>query len=273
MDVSYYNLFAPVSTEYTIVLVSDLHNAPYWKILKQICIIKPDYIAVSGDLLHASVNGHSIYEDIPNSAQHFKFADYAGSFLREAVNIAPLFFSSGNHELYLNQEDAEFLKETGAVYLDNGFCSMGELVFGGLSSPYGILAGTGMSRSKSESNRRWEIIFDNVNIDWLDEFEAQCGFRILLSHHPELYDTFLKEHEKIDLILSGHAHGGQIRIFGQGLYAHGQGFFPKYVSGIVDGRMIISRGMANTSVIPRIGNPIELVVVRLHPKVDSAREK
>ena len=61
--------------------------------------------------------------------------------------------------------------------------------------------------------------------------------------------------------MSGHAHGGQWRIFGRGVYAPGQGIFPKYTSGVIDGRCVISRGLSNHTHVPRIFNPPELVMV------------
>jgi predicted MPP superfamily phosphohydrolase len=81
-----------------------------------------------------------------------------------------------------------------------------------------------------------------------------------LCHHPEYRDKYLKD-RSIDLILSGHAHGGQIRLLGRGLYAPGQGIFPKYTSGI-HANMIISRGLSNTAgFIPRLFNPREIVYI------------
>ena len=67
----------------------------------------------------------------------------------------------------------------------------------------------------------------------------------------------------VDLVLAGHAHGGQIRIFGQGLYAPGQGIFPRYTRGVVDGRMIISAGAGNPVPAPRWGNPCEVLQLEL----------
>lgn len=95
-------------------------------------------------------------------------------------------------------------------------------------------------------------------LDWLKDFETQEGFKLLLCHHPEYRDRYLKG-RKIDLILAGHAHGGQIRILDQGLFAPGQSLLPRYTSG-VHGNMVISRGLSNTaSFIPRLGNPPEIV--------------
>ncbi|MDO4272352.1 MAG: hypothetical protein Q4D16_01675 [Eubacteriales bacterium] len=67
----------------------------------------------------------------------------------------------------------------------------------------------------------------------------------------------------IDLVLSGHAHGGQWRIGRQGIYAPGQGWFPKLTGGVADGRMVISRGLSNTTKIPRFFNPREIVMVEV----------
>lgn len=65
----------------------------------------------------------------------------------------------------------------------------------------------------------------------------------------------------IDLILSGHYHGGQIAIGNRGVYVSGQGLFPKYTGGCYDNKLVVSKGLYNTSWIPRIGNPEELVYV------------
>ena len=97
-----------------------------------------------------------------------------------------------------------------------------------------------------------------AEIGWLDSFCQEAGYKILLCHHPEYYPLYLKR-KKIDLILSGHAHGGQIRIFGQGLFAPGQGFLPRLTSGVIDDRLVISKGLANNTIVPRLFNPGELV--------------
>ena len=92
----------------------------------------------------------------------------------------------------------------------------------------------------------------------------RSGYKVLLSHHPEYYPEYIKDLD-IDLILSGHAHGGQLRFFGRGLFAPGQGLLPKYTSGIHDGRMIVSRGLANNAPpIPRLFNSKELIFIDLH---------
>lgn len=100
-----------------------------------------------------------------------------------------------------------------------------------------------------------------VETDWLEEFSSSPGFHILLCHHPEYIPLIPSG---IDLILSGHAHGGQWRFFGRGVFAPGQGLLPRYTSGVYreDGKtMIVSRGLANTAPVPRFNNPTEVVYV------------
>ena len=100
------------------------------------------------------------------------------------------------------------------------------------------------------------------DISFILEFEKVSGFKILLSHHPEYYVPLLKDKD-IDLIISGHAHGGQIRIGNQGLFAPGQGLFPKYTSGIHDGKLVVSRGISGTELFPRINNKPEIVYIKI----------
>ena len=265
MKETYLDVLADVCKNYTVALVSDLHNIRNPELTDSLKKQMPDYIAVNGDLLYAVNPYHSIYEHVPESGQHLRNAPNAIEFLTDAVKIAPVLFSTGNHELYLDEEDRALLLEIGVNYLDDGYCRFGELVFGGLSSPYKIFAGAGIVHKRVEHKRRWKMVFENVNTTWLDEFEGQEGYKILLCHHPEFYEPFLKNRKGIDIVLAGHAHGGQIRLFDRGLFAYGQGWFPKYTKGLYDGKMIVSSGLANTSKIPRIGNPPELVYVELSP--------
>ena len=102
-------------------------------------------------------------------------------------------------------------------------------------------------------------------LGWLENFSSEDKFSILLCHHPEYYPKYLKN-KNIDLILSGHAHGGQIRLFGRGLFAPGQGALPKYDGGVFDNRLVVGRGLANTAFVPRLFNPREIVCVDIEPK-------
>ena len=106
------------------------------------------------------------------------------------------------------------------------------------------------------------------DVGFLDRFEREEGFRLLLCHQPEIYRDWVKGRD-IDFTLCGHAHGGQIQLRGRGLYAPGQGLFPKLTHGLHDGgKMMISRGMTNGAKprIPRINNPCELILLELEPE-------
>ena len=91
------------------------------------------------------------------------------------------------------------------------------------------------------------------------------GYTILLSHRPELFDTYVKS--DIDLVFSGHYHGGQFRIpFIGGVVAPGAGFFPEYAEGTFEQEgttMVVSRGLGNSVIPVRINNRPEIVVVKL----------
>ena len=107
----------------------------------------------------------------------------------------------------------------------------------------------------------------SILTELLDE---EDGYTILLSHRPELFEVYAENN--IDLIFSGHAHGGQFRIpFVGGLIAPNQGLFPKYDAGIYEEgntTMVVSRGIGNSIVPFRINNRPEIVLVELASQAD-----
>ena len=149
-------------------------------------------------------------------------------------------FTPGKERALLT-ENLERIEATGAILLDDNVIETEDFAIGGLSSG---LTNIGM-------------IPDLSVIDRLCESEKP---KILLSHHPEYYPKYIKG-KNIDLIVSGHAHGGQWRIFGRGVFAPGQGIFPKYTSGVHNNRFVIGKGMKTTKKIPRIFNPTEVVKI------------
>lgn len=210
----------------------------------------------------------------------FPNADYI---IHEVPKIAPTFLAYGNHEWMLNGVDVARIEAAGVVILHNRYVQHDGVFIGGLSSPdvtnYWIFQQEWRKAHPNDTRgnvRRfyyyWKTHEERKAIDsvWMEEFEAQDGYKILICHHPEYWD--LKEsrlcEKRIDLVLTGHAHGGQIRIGRQGLYASGQGWLPKLTSGIHHGQygdMIISRGLSNTVPIPRLFNPTEMVYVKITP--------
>lgn len=258
---SEYTIPAGLQGKLTIGLVSDLHESDPREALRCLHQGKPDLIMVAGDTFERHGKGKDtqivqeeswtqkilrcalmkmddLFDRI--SGEKNRDSGYAYQFLQEAGQIAPVFLSVGNHEWYFLPEDWKVMKGSGAVLLDNDECEVrieGILLrIGGLSS--------------------------DVDPGWLERFCEKDGYKILLCHHPEYYDRYLKE-KPIDLILSGHAHGGQIRIGNRGIYAPGQGLFPKYTKGIYHGKLIVTTGASNTASVPRWGNPCEAVMVHL----------
>lgn len=105
-----------------------------------------------------------------------------------------------------------------------------------------------------------------INAERINRISQNNNFSILLSHRPEYYDRYRMS--VANLVLAGHAHGGQVRLpFIGGLLAPGQGLFPKYDAGLYqegDFAMIVSRGIGNSAVPIRFNNQPEIVVIELH---------
>lgn len=158
------------------------------------------------------------------------------AFLQRLPQIAPTLYATGNHESLMPGRQKRALAHAGLRFVDDVCLQIGDIWFAGLSTGGGASVVGRLARKP--------------------------GFRVLLCHHPEYYEPLVKDFP-VDLILSGHAHGGQWQLFGRGLYAPGQGLFPRYTGGIYDGRLIVSRGLSNTTCIPRLGNPREWVTICL----------
>lgn len=233
-------------------VIADLHDSPYGHILERLQRLRPDLILVPGDLT----------EDLTLEGVAPDARPGLG-FLAQAAAIAPTFYAWGNHEtgaghlklrrmardprlippiLPVRPHWLEQIRQSGAILLDETYTVFHGLVLGGMRS--GLLQPGRVP-----------------DCSWLEGFCGTPGYRILLSHHPEYFDRFLRPYP-IDLVVSGHAHGGQWRIFGRGVYAPDQGLFPAYTCGVHEGRLVISRGLSNTATpIPRLFNPRELVVI------------
>lgn len=228
---------------FKIAQISDLHNAEFGTDnQKLIDILKseaPDAIVITGDLIDARRTNTEIAE----------------SFARRCMEIADCYYVPGNHEARLGDTYDAFesaLIADGVNVLRNGSVrirkEMDAIHIIGVDDPAFAKASDAIT-----------------NLDAALEALSSDDFTILLAHRPELID----EHSKwgIDLVLSGHAHGGQIRLPGiGGLYAPGQGFFPRYTSGnytVGDTEMIVSRGIGNSAFPLRVNDRPEVVIVTL----------
>ena len=266
-----------------IALVADLHDRPCEPLLGALREQQPDVIAVAGDLLERFTPDDGVFdafEDLDEQIEgypswkktlyhvlYYMDALYgwlhrvrrdeteenanAYAFLKAAVQIAPTYYALGNHERYVNNTDRAAITATGAVLLDNTYTTA-EVV--GCTLSIGGLSSRGLTKDTS-----WLADFCNAEAPG-----TKPALKVLLCHHPEYYpqlDEARYRLDTIDLILSGHAHGGQMCIFGKPLFAPGQGFFPKLTGGVYNGRLIISRGLSDTAHTPRINNPMELVMI------------
>ena len=242
---------------FPIAVCSDFHDRPIREIAASLERNRPAVICVPGDFVNAK---RRTQEHVVSNAANIL------PFFRMCTSLAPTFVSLGNHEWMLDPEDLELLRSTGALLLDNRFVSFEGAVIGGLSSSMVTL----YRRQVVQEGLREQYPYPRAagitsdlepDLGWLDDYVNFPGFKLLLCHHPEYYPRYLRERE-LSLVISGHAHGGQIRLFGRGLYAPGQGLFPKLTEGVHFRRLVVSRGLANTVLFPRLFNPPEIVYLR-----------
>lgn len=234
---------------FRIVQVSDLHNAEFGdgneKLIELLSQTDPDMIVITGDLID------SRHTDI----------EIALEFVRQAIKLAPVYYVSGNHEARVREyEDLKMgLTEAGVIVLEDQKIQItreGESI-----SILGI----------DDPSFQEDYLFGDavsVTSSVLSELQNESDvYTVLLAHRPELFETYVDA--GVDLVFSGHAHGGQFRLpFIGGLVAPNQGFFPKYDAGLFSEgstTMIVSRGVGNSIIPIRFNNRPEIIVAELKP--------
>lgn len=222
---------------FKIVQISDLHNAVFGKdnsrLLDKIREQQPDIIVITGDIADSN------HTDL----------DVAVDFCREAAEISPCYYITGNHEMWLDDDERQYLysgiADAGAVLLQNESFSPVEGV---------IITGLGDDR------------LYNGTLSRLCESIDPNELHIVLAHEPQYLE---EEYAPClpDLVITGHAHGGQVRLpFIGGLIAPDQGFFPEYTSGEYKSgntTMYVSRGLGNSVIPLRIFNYPEINVITI----------
>jgi len=233
---------------YRIVHISDLHNTEFGlhnkKLIEKIKNAKPDIIVMTGDII-------DIYNPKP---------DVAVSLGEKLVFIAPVYFVSGNHDVKATGREKLFagFKEAGINILRNRSVLLekdGEkILLAGIDDPKFL--DDFMTETDEENTRN--------TIGSILQNEEE-NFKILLAHRPEMIEIYASF--GIDLVFSGHAHGGQINIpLKGGLIAPGQGWFPKYYEGVYEKdntQIIVNRGLGNSAFPFRINNRPEIIITEL----------
>lgn len=232
---------------YRIAHISDLHNAKMGNdnenLLSMLREAKPNIIAITGDLID------SRNTDIETALQ----------FTKEAVKIAPCYYVTGNHEARVDEYQSlkEGLNKVGVTILEDERTDLE------LSGEHIALLGV----NDPSFNTDYLLGDDSDVIDTrLKQLTIETDtFTVLLSHRPELFDVYAEN--DVDLVLAGHAHGGQFRLpFVGGLAAPNQGLFPKYDSGLYtkdNTNMIVSRGIGNSLFPFRFNNRPEVILIEL----------
>ncbi|MCH4566171.1 metallophosphoesterase [Bacillus sp. ES1-5] len=233
---------------FKILQISDLHNKKFGDnqetLIQKVKSINPDIIAITGDLIDSKSYDPEVSMEL----------------IRELVKKYPVYFVTGNHEKWsgkYNDLEKE-LKQHHVTVLRNEHVTIQiggqDIHILGIDDPEFV---TG---NRDEGN----VVKDEII---KAKFEMQPDtYNVLLSHRPE----FLTEYadKQIDLVLSGHAHGGQVRLpFIGGLVAPNQGILPTYTAGLYEKQntsIVVSRGLGNSIIPQRIFNRPELVVVQLN---------
>lgn len=232
-----------------IIHVSDLHNKLFGenqgRLIKKIKEQNPDMIVITGDLIDSN------HPDVEKGLL----------FIAEAVKIAPVYFVTGNHDNWLSDTNTyqlfHGLEQLGVTVLDDETrkITVGE----GYIRLWGLDDDTQALKSKVR-----EVLTEMEE----EAHDSEPAFTLLLAHEPQVFPVYAEF--DVDLVLSGHAHGGQFRIpFIGGFVAPDQGFLPEYTKGLYEENgtlMIVSAGLGNSVIPQRLLNRPELVKITLKCK-------
>jgi predicted MPP superfamily phosphohydrolase len=233
-----------------LALVTDLHSGYYGKdeaeLIRMIDRATPDAVLMSGDIFDDRLS-----------------MDNARIFCEQIAGKYPCFYVTGNHEIWSPNENRikEYLRSIGITVLDG---TAETLTING-----SVISFCGVDDPTYMTDAEWAVQLTSTATA-ADSANASTGttapYKVLLSHRPERTKTY--EAYDFDLIVCGHAHGGQWRIpFTQmGVHAPNQGQFPRYVDGLYElgngSKMVVSRGLARERMpYPRFFNHPEIVII------------
>lgn len=243
-----YTVVSPkLTAEVRLAVVTDFHSSDNADdVVAMVASCAPDAVLLVGDMFD---------DDIANRP-----TERTLSLMRQLSALYPCYYVSGNHEAWTGEMDALYqqTEEAGVTVLrmSSGVLTVRgqRIALCGIPDPYEMVF-SGAPDTEEQLRQALE------DVDSAD-------FTVLLAHRPELLAKYAQF--PLDLVVSGHAHGGQVRIPGvlNGLYAPNQGWFPKLAGGAYtqDGTtLIVSRGLAVRTRLPRIFNRPEVVLVRCLP--------
>lgn len=243
-----YTVVSPkLTAEVRLAVVTDFHSSDNADdVVAMVASCAPDAVLLVGDLFD---------DDIANRP-----TERTLSLMRQLSALYPCYYVSGNHEAWTGEMDALYQQtgEAGVTVLrmSSGVLTVRgqRIALCGIPDPYEMVF-SGAPDTEEQLRQALE------DVDSAD-------FTVLLAHRPELLAKYAQF--PLDLVVSGHAHGGQVRIPGvlNGLYAPNQGWFPKLAGGAYTQNgttLIVSRGLAVRTRLPRIFNRPEVVLVRCVP--------
>lgn len=243
-----YTVASPkLTAEVRLAVVTDFHSSDNADdVAAMVASCAPDAVLLVGDLFDDDTQNRPTERTL--------------SLMRQLSAQYPCYYVSGNHETWTGEMDALYqqTEEAGVTVLrmSSGVLTVRgqRIALCGIPDPYEMVF-SGAPDTEEQIRQAME------NVDSAD-------FTVLLAHRPELLAKYAQF--PLDLVVSGHAHGGQVRIPGvlNGLYAPNQGWFPKLAGGAYtqDGTtLIVSRGLAVRTRLPRIFNRPEVVLVRCVP--------
>lgn len=249
--------------DYEIAHLSDIHSVRSEhqadRIMAQVERLSPDLIALTGDLVDSGYYSRTFGTDGEKLTL---------GLLARLTAVAPVYYIYGNHEMVLLDDPVHNAFRTqvealGVTLLNNESESIrrgGESIsIAGIQDPATLYKEEAYAFLGGSAQKTGAMLDDVVN-----GLRAE-DFVLLLAHRPEFFDLYVQS--AADVVLSGHAHGGQVRLpLAGGLYAPGQGVFPQYDAGLYaqeSTSMIVSRGIGNSIFPLRVFNPPEIVAVTL----------
>ena len=253
LEVTFYHLYSPKAAggeNIRVIVLSDLHDREFGadnqELIDQIAALRPDLIAVAGDMVNADEGR----------------LDVVLSLCGRLVEIAPVYYGPGNHESHLMYEQGSdlerLLTEQGVHVLVNRAeavtINKTPMLIGGLTTS---VEG-----------------YEEYGAGFFQEYERSGAFKLLIAHYPSLFYDHLAQ-GAVDLGVCGHYHGGQVRLpFVGGLYHGDTGLFPKYSGGMYRldrGTIFVSRGMGGHSGFPRVNDRPELAVIDINGRPEPGR--